>query len=118
MLDKLQSFKLHLPYLRLGHQHPPVKREGGYVGGYPACVLLRFQGHNDLIIRVRNKFERGEAVGWVQRADVPHRYLAEVGGAVEEEVGAPPLVCSLLVVLVTGAAREKEPALEALAPRR
>lgn len=56
-------------------------------------------------------------MGWVERSDVPHGYVAEIRGAGQEEVGGTPLICSLFIVLVTGTAREEEPALETLAPR-
>lgn len=56
-------------------------------------------------------------MGWVERSDVPHCYVAEICGTGQEEVGGTPFVCSLFVVLVTGTAREEEPALETLAPR-
>lgn len=54
----------------------------------------------------------------VERAGAPHGDGAEVGEAGQEEVGGAALVGRLFVALVTGAAREEEPALEALAPRR
>lgn len=116
--DELQPFILHVPYLGLGHQHQTVQREGGDVGGDPACVLLGLEGQDDLVVRVGDELERGEAVGGVERPHVPHRYVAEVCGAGQQQVGGSPLVRRLLVVVVTGTAREEEPALETLAPRR
>lgn len=55
-------------------------------------------------------------MGWVEWADLPHCYVTEVCSAGQEEVGGTPLVCSLFIVLVTGTARQEEPALETLAP--
>lgn len=70
-----------------------------------------------MIVRVRHELEGGEAVGWVERADVPQRHGAEVCGAAQQDVGGAPLVRRLVVTLVAGTAREKEPALQPLAPR-
>lgn len=57
-------------------------------------------------------------MGWVKRADTPQGHGAEVFGAGQQNVGGTPLVCYLVVMLVAGTAREKEPALQPLAPRR
>lgn len=115
---KLQPFIFHITNLGLGHQHPAVQRKRGDVSGDLPRVLLRFEGQNDLIVCVRDKFEGGEAVSWVERTDALHRYGAEICGAGQHEVGGAPLVCCLVVTLVAGAAREEEPALEPLAPCR
>ncbi|TNN30331.1 Protein O-GlcNAcase [Liparis tanakae] len=123
MLDfysKLSSFK-PVPTAGLPGDivaHAAVERERRDVGGDAPADLLRLQGQDDLIVRVRDELEGGEAVRRVQRAGAPHGDGAEVGGAGQEEVGGAALVRRLLVALVTGAAREEEPALEALAPRR
>lgn len=55
-------------------------------------------------------------MGGVQWPHVAHVYIAEVCRAGQEEVGGPALVCGLVVVLVTGTARQEEPALQTLAP--
>lgn len=115
---KLQPFILHITNLGLGHQHPAVQRKRGDVSGDLPRVLLRFEGQNDLIVCVRDKFEGGEAVSWVERTDALHQYGAEICGARQHEVGGAPLVCCLVVTLVAGTAREEEPALEPLAPCR
>lgn len=57
-------------------------------------------------------------MGGVERADVPQRHGAEVGGAGQQDVGGAALVRRLVVTLVAGTAREEEPALQPLAPSR
>lgn len=57
-------------------------------------------------------------MGRVDPSDLPYGHVTEVCGAGEDEVGGASLVCRLFVALMTGAARQEEPALETLAPRR
>lgn len=116
--DELQPFVLHIADLGLGHQHPTVQCERHHVGGDLPRVLLGFEGQDDLIVRVGHELEGGEAVGRVERAHVPQRRVAEVRGAGQQDVGGAALVRRLVVTLVAGAAREKEPALQPLAPSR
>lgn len=40
----------------------------------------------------------------------------EIGRAAEDKVGAPALICRLLVPLLAGASREEKPALQGVAP--
>lgn len=116
--DELQPFVLHIADLSLRHQDPTVQCERHDVGGDLPCVFLGFEGQDDLIVRIRHEFEGGEAVGWVERADAPQRHGAEVRGARQQDVGGAALVRRLVVTLVAGTAREKEPALQPLAPCR
>lgn len=115
-LNKLKPFILHISYLCLGHQHPTVKRKSDDVRSDLPRVLLRFQSHNYLIVRVWDKFKGGEAMGGVERSNMAHCDVAEVCRAGQEEVGGAPLICCLVIVLVAGTAREEEPSLETLAP--
>lgn len=55
--NKLQAFVLHIADLCLRHQQPAVERKRNDVGGDPARILLGFQGQNNLIICVGNKFK-------------------------------------------------------------
>lgn len=54
----------------------------------------------------------------VEGAHAARHNVTEVRRAAEDQVGSPPLVRHLLVALLAGAAREEEPALQPVAPRR
>lgn len=103
--NELQPFILHISHLGLGHQQPSVQCKSNDVCGDPACVLLRLQSQDDLVVGVGNEFEGGEAVGGVKRSDALRGHMSEVGGARQEEVGGSALIGRLLVVLVAGTAR-------------
>lgn len=116
-LYELYALVLHVPDLGLGQQDASVEREGHDVRGDLAGVLLRLERHHDLIVRVGDKLEGGEAVRGVEGAHLARHNVLKIRRAAEDQVGAPPLVRHLLVALLAGAAREEEPALQRVAPR-
>lgn len=55
-------------------------------------------------------------MGRVQGSNTARRDVAEIDPAGQQQVGSAPLVCTLVIALVTGAARQEEPPLKPLAP--
>lgn len=115
-LNKLYSFILHVADLGLWQQEAPVQREGHDVGGDLAPVLLRLEGHNDLVIGVGDELEGGEAMCGDHLPHVADGDVTKVLGGAQKQVGALVLVVLLAVPLVAGPAWQEEPPLQRVTP--
>ena len=114
--NELYALVLHTPDLGLRQEEASVQREGHDVGGDLAAILLRLEGHDDLVVGVGDELEGGEAVGGDHCPHALDSYVPEVLGGAQQQVGAPALVLLLAVALVAGAARQEEPALQRVTP--
>lgn len=115
-LDELQPFVFHISDLCLRQQDSSFQSEGCDVGGDFACILLRFQCQDHVVMGVGNEPEGWEAVGGVQPSSPGHWDVAEISCAGQEYVGGAALISSFLVAFRAGTAWEEEPALPLLAP--
>lgn len=116
LLYELDPLVLHVSDLGLREENAPVQREGHDVRGDLPTVLLRLEGHDDLVVRVGDELEGGEPVSEAELAHSAGGNVLKTRRGAEEDVGAAPLVRRLLVALLAGAPGQEEPPLEGVAP--
>lgn len=115
-LDELQAFIFHISNLCLRHQDSSVQCECCDVASDFACVLLRLQCQDYMVIGFGNEPEGWEAVSGKQPPDSGRWNVAEISGAGQKQVCGTALVSCFLVAFGAGAAREEVPTLTTLAP--